>query len=263
MKKNNINNNNNNKYNNMPIIFITNNTKYKNILNKSGIILDKNHQIEAKIIYKNNEDIYIGFGIYAYTFPSYKEYDSKITWTCVPITHIPKNEFEDNKTPNQILKFNNKDINKEFIIKKRNSICPSVNDEVIIKLNENNLNMNIYKPPAYITDIINYLKKNASDEGLKCKVLTYNMWDPPSKTEQFDAEGNTIGFINSIPGSIIFGTGKWNKFKVPYNKQYNQYELLTHNLFPLNDLSKIDENNSFIFSINNKDLFYFNFYILK
>ena len=133
MKKNNNNNNNNNnnKYNNMSIIFITNNAKYKNMLNKKGIILDKNNQIDAKIIYKNIEDIYIGFGIYAYTFPFYKEYDSKITWSSVPIKHIPKNEFEDIITPNQILKFNNyiKNMNDKII-----TITKDIKDIEFLKL---------------------------------------------------------------------------------------------------------------------------------
>ena len=132
MKKNNNNNynNNNNKYNNMSIIFITNNAKYKNMLNKKGIILDKNNQIDAKIIYKNIEDIYIGFGIYAYTFPFYKEYDSKITWSSVPIKHIPKNEFEDIITPNQILKFNNTKVSEK------------ITD--VIKVMERNFRLDVY-----------------------------------------------------------------------------------------------------------------------
>jgi hypothetical protein len=257
----------NNNNNNICIYFIPNCNKIKNLLIHKGIINNnennENPLIEAKIITKDDKYINIGFGIYSYNSPNYKETHSKITWTSTPFNHLPQNEYENIKSPHQIIKFDNSIINKDFIIKKRNLIYPSINDDILIKINPNYFHNNIYNPPLYIKYIIENIKEISSNEGLKCKVLTYNLWDPPSKIENITDDNITKGFTTNIPGSIILGTGKWNKYKIPYNKQSNKYDFLSHNLFPISDLTKQNFDNSFIFFINNKDLFYFNFYILK
>ena len=241
------------------IFFIPNNNNIKHKLTQQGISINDN--IEAKIISKNNDFIYIGFGIYSNAMPFYKDVNSKITWCSHSPNHIPCNESHNTNSFNKIIKFDIKSLNKDFNIKKRNTIFPSVNDDIIIKINPKFKQFN--NQPSYITNIINYIKDISSDTGLKCKVLTYNLWDPPSAIENINDENITLNFTNSIPGAIIFGAGKWNKYKIPFNKNSNQYDLLSHNLFPISDITKNNSDNSYIFYINNKDLFYFNFYILK
>jgi hypothetical protein len=239
--------------NNNYIYFTPNNKKTNDLLIKNNIT-DKTN-IEGKILKKNNEFIWIGFGVYSNMTPSYSEKKTNIKWCASPKDYTPEICKSFKKLPHQIIKFDINGINKDFTIKKRTPIYPSIGDDVIIKINE-----------KYISNLTDdYLKKivdiiKTQKDGLKCKVLTYNLWDPPCSKEII-VEDCCTGFTKCIPGCILLGSGIYNKYKIPMEK--NQYEFLSHNLFPITDLTKVDKDNNIIFTINNSDLYFFEFYILK
>lgn len=248
--------------NNIYFVYTPNNKKNINLLIQKGIISKDNVNtlpaIDVKIYHKNNTHIFIGFGIYSNVLPTYNENNSKIKWVSLPTGHIPDNQF--NNSINQIIKFDITSLNKDFVLKKRTPIFPSINDDIILKINPNYKNDKLL--PAYIKNIIDNIE-DLNKEGLSCKLLTYNLWIPSSIIENKDENDIVINVSKTIPGSIILGSGKWNKYKIPFNKSANQYELLSYNFFPIDDFSKKNIDNNYIFYINNIDLFYFNFYILK
>ena len=249
------------KDNNKYIFFIPINKKLINKLIDTGILNkenNNNNNIEARIISKDTKNIKIGFGIFSMLIPSYKDPNTRIKWMSNTENNIPENIYT--HPAHSILDFDINTLNKDFSIKKRIPIYPSVNDEIILKINYTFINDK--STPDYIKKIITLLKEY-KDEGLECKILTYNLWDPPSSIEILDEENACKGFKKNISGSLILGSGKWTKYKIPFNKNNNTYELLSHNLFPIDNLDKKNINNNYIFYINNKDLFYFNFYILK
>lgn len=200
------------------------------------IVYQNNLEVYGKIVKKTEKDYIIALGRLGKFNFKIKDKNKKISWG----NHFEFPSHDYGLMKNDILvKYSHSSKTDDFkICKRTNGI--HVNDVIVVKLiGDTTKSFNVDMP---LIKTIPNIK-----EGVKCKILNINMWEPSAVFEHHDK------VYKIIPGSLSLATGKYiTKKKEPLADTSPIYNRQNINNQPANE---IKEGNC-IFDLHLRDIDY-------